>query len=186
GKPTSVNITLGGNLGPNIGAALQPSVVLSIGTTFPFAVSGTLTVGFASSVGGLNSLVTFSNGQPTTVFSIPANTNIATISNGFVATGTQAGTITLSATSFKDDAGNDMTPQPPAAVSYTVAAGVPVITRVAITSNQTCSPPTCYIVSVTGYSTPRNMTSAVFHFTPTSTTNLGAGVGVVTDVTVQI
>ena len=183
GKPTSVNITLGGNLGPNIGAGLQPSVVLSMGNTFPFSVSGKVTVSFVSSVGGINSLVTFAGGQ-TATFNIPAGGQTANV--GPITTGTQAGTITLTATQFTDDFGNDMTPQAPTAVSYTVAPGVPVITRVAITSNQTCSPPTCYIVSVTGYSTPRNMTSAVFHFTPTSTTNLGAGVGTLVDVTVQV
>jgi hypothetical protein len=167
GTPSSVSIILGGSTGPTIGANLQPSVVLSIGTTFPFPVNGKVAVSFASSVGGINSLVTFANG-PTAFFTIPTGAQTATV--GAIATGTQAGTITLSATQFTDAFGNDMTPQPPAPVSYTVAPGVPVITNVVV-NNSTASG---FTLVVTGYSTTRDMTSAQFNFTAASGVNLAA------------
>jgi len=182
GKPTSSDIILGGNSGGPIAAGTQPAMVVSIGGTFPFAVSGVVTLTYASSVGGDDQLVRFGNGQRTTNFSIPANTSRTPVNDGnIVITGTVSGTISLSAT-FKDDFGNDMTPTAPHIVTYTVTASVPVITRVVI-SNASANGMT---IAVTGFATPRNMTSAVFHFTPTSSTNLGAGVGTPADVTVQV
>jgi hypothetical protein len=174
GQPASVNIILGGSTSSTIPAAQQPPVVLSIGgTPFPYAVFGTVTVSFVSAVGGINSLVTFSNGTPTTTFSIPANTNNAIINNGNVLTGTQAGTITLTATQFTDRYGNVLTPQSNSPVSYTVAAGAPVITNVTVSGNPPPST-TGFTLIVTGYSTTRDMTSAAFTFTSPSTDTLAS------------
>jgi hypothetical protein len=174
GQPASVNIILGGSTSSTIPAAQQPPVVLSIGgTPFPYAVFGTVTVGFVSAVGGINSLVTFSNGTPTTTFSIPANTNNAIINNGNVLTGTQAGTITLTAAQFTDRYGNVLTPQSNNPVSYTVAAGPPVITNVTVSTNPPPST-TGFTLIVTGYSTTRDMTSAAFTFTSPSTDTLAS------------
>jgi hypothetical protein len=138
-----------------------------MGNTFPFRVTGKVTVGFASSVGGINSLVTFAGG-PTATFSIAAGAQTAGV--GAITTGTQAGTITLSATQFTDDFGNDMTPQPPATVSYTVAAGAPVIVNVAVSNSTTSG----FTLAVTGYSTTRDMTSAQFDFTAATGVTLAA------------
>jgi hypothetical protein len=86
--------------------------------------------------------------------------------------GTVAGTITIT-TVVKDSAGNTLTP--PAPIVITVNPTVPVITGVtpgAATSGG-------FSISVTGRSTPRNMTSALFHFTsPTGTTLASADITV--------
>ena len=174
GQPVSVNIILGGSTSGTIPAAQQPPVVLSIGgTPFPYTVTGTVTVAFTSAVGGINSLVLFSNGTPTTTFTIPANTNNALINNGNVLTGTQAGTLTLTATQFTDRFGNVMTPATPSPVSYTIAAGPPVITNVSVSNNPPASP-SGFTLLVTGYSTTRDMTSATFTFTSPSTDTLAS------------
>jgi hypothetical protein len=178
GRVTSVNIILGGSTGPTIGANTQPSVVVSIGgTPFPFPVTGTMTVSFTSSVGGSSTLVTFPGGK-TAAFHISAGSQAATV--GPITTGTQAGTITLTATPFTDDYGNDMTPSSPATVSYTVEAGVPVITNVSV-SNNPAPTPTGFTLTVTGYSTTRDMTSAAFTFTSPTTSSLASST-----VTVQL
>jgi len=155
---SSVNLSLTGSTGNTIGANLQPSVVLSVGNTFPFPLNGTVTVSFVSSVGGFNTLVTFANGVSAT-FHIPALTQTATV--GALVTGTQAGTITLTATQFTDDFGNIITLAVPASVSYTVAPAVPVILNVAVSNSTDAG----FTVAVTGYSTTRDMTSAQFNFT---------------------
>ena len=174
GQPASVNIILGGSTSSTIPAAQQPAVVLSLGgTPFPYTVFGTVTVSFASGVGGINSLVTFSNGTPTTTFSIPANTNNAIVNNGNVLTGTQAGTLTLTATQFTDRYGNVLTPLSNSPVTYTIAAGPPVITNVSVSSNPAPTP-SAFTLTVTGYSTTRDMTSAAFTFTAPSTDTLAS------------
>ena len=167
GQVSSVNISLTGSTGNTIGANLQPSVVLSVGNTFPFPVNGTVTVSFVSSVGGFNTLVTFANGV-SAKFNIPALTQTATV--GALVTGTQAGTITLTATQFTDDFGNIITLAVPATVSYTLAPAVPVILNVAV-SNST---PSGFTLAVTGYSDTRDMTSAQFNFTAAAGDTLAA------------
>ena len=181
----SHDIIVSGKVAPDtLTAAQQPAVVVSIGGSIPFTVRGTITISFTSSVGGDDQLVRFSpSGTRTAAFTIAPNSGgRATFSDGALAvvTGTTAGTITLSAT-FSDNStpANDMTPRPTKTFVYTVNAGSPVITKVTITSTQTCASPTCFVVSVTGYSTARDMTSALFTFTPTTGTNLGGNTSTV-------
>lgn len=180
----SHDIIVSGKVAPDtLTAGQQPAVVVSIGGTVPFTVRGTMTLSFASSVGGDDQLVRFSNGTRTANFTVsPTSGGRATFSDGNLAvlTGTTAGTITLTAT-FSDTStpANDMTPKPDKTFTYTITAGSPVITRVTITSTQACTAPTCFLVSVTGYSTARDMTSALFTFTPTTGTTLGSNTATV-------
>jgi hypothetical protein len=102
----------------------------------------------------------FATGGTTTTFTITPTAPTASVP---VMIGTVAGTITITTT--LQDSNGTVLPSP-APVVMTVNPTVPVITSVipcAITLSG-------FSISVTGRSTPRNMTSALFHFTlPTNT-----------------
>jgi hypothetical protein len=88
--------------------------------------------------------------------------------------GTVAGNITI-VTTLLDSAGNPLPPPAPTIIS--VNAAVPVITKVTIGAMTTSG----FSISATGYSTPRDMTSALFHFTAPTNTQLASA-----DVTVPL
>jgi hypothetical protein len=157
--------------------AQQPAASVGLsGGTYGLDINGTLTLTFVSSVGGDDQMVKFSNGTRTASFTIPAGSTQGTFggaSTVSVLTGTVAGTITIT-TALTDTAGHTL--PPPAPIVITINAGVPVITKVTITSVTGG-----FNVAVTGFSTTRDMSSALFHFAPTTGTNLAA-----TDVTVPL
>src|SRR5258706_9310775 len=72
-------------------------------------------------------------------------------------------------------AGNPLPPPAPATIN--VNATVPVITKVTVGALTTSG----FSISATGYSTPRDMTSALFHFTSPTNTQLASA-----DVTVPL
>jgi hypothetical protein len=179
---TSHDIILGGSVAPStLNSAQQPAVVVTMGGSIPFTVRGTMTLAFASSVGGDDQLVRFSNNTRSAGFSIsPTSGGRATFSDGNLAvlTGTTAGTITLTAT-FSDAStpANDMTPRPARTFTYTINAGAPVIVNLVVCN----STATGFSAQLTGYSTPRDMSNVTFTFTPTTGTNLAS-----TTATVQL
>jgi hypothetical protein len=168
-------ITVGG-LPSTSPPAQQPKATVSLAGPYPLNISGTMTLAFASSVGGDDQMVRFSNGTRTASFTIPAGSTQGSFSgaaNVAVLTGTVAGTITIT-TVLTDSAENTLPPPEPTVI--VINPTPPVITRVTVTSVIGG-----FNVSVTGYSTPRDMISATFHFAPTTGTNLAA-----TDVPVQL
>jgi large repetitive protein len=146
-------------------AATQQPVSLALASSFPAAVTGTLSVSFQSAAGGSPTEVQFttaSGGSSTASFSIPANALNAVFSGAPVlVTGTVAGTITLTAT--LSAGGVDITPTPAPTETITIAPSAPVIQSVNF-SNTGGS----LTVTVTGYSTTRQMVSGQFTFAPTS------------------
>jgi hypothetical protein len=127
--------------------------------------AGTLTLAFTPASGGTQPFdAKFASGSPYTApFTITAGSNqvlFGTASSVPVMIGTVAGTITIT-TSIQDS-----TLAPPAPFVITVNPTVPVVTKVTFgaIANGT------FTISVTGRSTPRDMTSALFHFAlPTNT-----------------
>jgi putative Ig domain-containing protein len=169
-----LTVTIGG-LPPTSGPAAQPAATVAITSAFPTALTGTLNLTFASSVGGDDQLVRFANGTRTLAFTIAAGSTQGVFTGASnVLTGTVAGTITIKATLASGT--TDVTPTPQPTQVITVNQTPPVITAVRVT-NVTGG----FNVIVTGYSTPRNMTSALFHFSATTGTNLAA-----TDITVPV
>ena len=148
--------------------ATQVSPSLSFGAPFPVAVSGTLTASFQSSVGGNPTEVGFiSSGggaTPTVTFTIPAGgTNAVFANTPVLATGTVAGTITLTATLQAGPNGPNITPTPAPSETIPVASGPPVIETVTFSNSGGG-----LTVTVVGYSTTREMVSGQFQFnTPT-------------------
>jgi hypothetical protein len=137
-----------------------PSVTINVPST------GVMTLSF-SALSGIpqNSYdAKFGTGGTTAQFTIPAGSTTANVP---VIIGTVAGTITITTTTSLSST--------PIVSTIPVNSTVPVITGVtpgAVTSSG-------FSISVTGRSTPRNMTSALFHFTsPTGTTLASADITV--------
>jgi large repetitive protein len=151
------------------GAATQPVLGVSAGSTYPIAIQGTITLTFAPGSGPDDPSVQFTTGGRTVTFQIPAGSSQAefTPSVPGVQTGTVAGTITLTLTLTA--AGVDITPTPAPTQVLVIAKSAPVITSATVT-------PTSggFNLVVVGYSTTRDMVSAAITFTPTSGITLGS------------
>ena len=159
----------------------QALFTAAISGTFPTALAGTLTLTFTPTGTVDDPNVQFvqsgaSTGSRQVSFTIPAGTTTAVFTNGTtrIATGTVAGTITIMPSALSYGNGQSIPAASPSTI--TIRPTPPVITRVAITNVSGG-----FNIAVTGYSTPRDMTSALFHFTPTTGTTLAA-----TDVTVPL
>jgi large repetitive protein len=174
--PLSVTVPITGNQGP----MQQPSATVIVTNAYPLAINGTLTLTFASSVGGDDQMVQFASGGTCTVtvsshtckapFTIPANStqvSFGTAADVKVLTGTVAGTITITA-QLTDSAGNNVTPTPVPTSTIVVNPTVPVISSVKITAPAVGQ----LVVVVKGFSSTRDMLKGVFHFTAATGTTL--------------
>jgi hypothetical protein len=155
-------------------AGQQPTVTVALAGAYTRDITGTLTLTFASAVAAVadDSTIQFlqansPTGSRAVTFTIPAGSTQATFTSGatHVATGTLAGTITLTTTSFTDSSGAVLTLPTP--VTIPIGVSPPVVTKVAITSGTGT-----FTVNVTGFSPPRDMKSMTFHFVPTTGTTL--------------
>jgi hypothetical protein len=190
--PTSATIS---GLPSSSGPLQQQLAIVSISGAYPLDIGGPLngihtqlTLSFASSVGGDDQMVRFASGSCvvngashtcTTSFTIAAGSTQASFggaANVTVITGTVAGTITLTA-QLIDSAGNNITPSPAPTASLVVNATVPGTPIVKVTTPA----PGQFNVAVTGFSSTRDMASALFHFAPTTGTTLAQA-----DITVQL
>ena len=148
----------------SVGTTTQPVVSLSTAVPYPLEITGTLTLTFASSVGGTGEEARFSNGSRSLDFVVRANTTQAifpTAANAAIIPGTVAGTITLIAS--MNAGGQNITPSPAPTRTITTDTAVPVITSV--TLQQVTGG---LNVVVTGYSNTREVSSGSFTFTVSS------------------
>jgi hypothetical protein len=121
-------------------------------------------------VGATDPAIQFSSGGLTANFTIPAGTTQAvfgTQQSVLLITGTTAGTITVTAS--LQAAGTTVTPTTAPAITTTIAKAPPVITGVTLTTSGTS-----LVVSVTGYSNTRDMTTGNFQFIAAPGTTLTA------------
>lgn len=151
---------------PAVGvAATQPSAVVALSGPSPVNTTGTLTLAFTPAGGGAQPFdAKFASGLPYTAsFAIAAGGTVGVFGTATsipVMIGTVAGTITIT-TNIQSPA---LTAPPP--VVMTVNPTVPVVTKVTFGTftNNT------FTIFITGRSTPRDMSSALFHFAlPTNT-----------------
>jgi hypothetical protein len=158
-------VTIGG-LPATPGFLQQPAITVSIASPYSADLAGTLTLTFASSVGGDDQMIQFGGaGGRSAAFTIPAGTTQAQFSGKSsitVLTGTVAGTITLTVSSIITG-GTNVTPSPAPSATITTNPTVPFISTV--TFSQT---PGGVTVVVTGFSSTRDMSSGLFHFAPAS------------------
>jgi hypothetical protein len=147
-----------------LGTTTQPAVALTTGAPYPLDITGFLTLTFASSAGGTDDMVRFSNGTRSLEYIVHANQTQAvfpTAANAAIVTGTVAGTITLTASMTAG--GQNVTPSPAPTTTIVINPAVPVISSVALQQV-----PGGLNVVVTGYSNTREVSSGSFTFTVSS------------------
>jgi len=156
--PASITLTVPGTPGP----AQQPTVAATLGSDYPLGIAGTVTLTFAAEGSDAdNPEVRFTNGTRMGTFTFAPNTITATFPGGLaIITGTVGGTITLTS-HLTDSAGRNVTPAATPVQTIVISQGVPVITSVRIVSVSGG-----FNFIVTGYSTTREVSSGLFHFTP--------------------
>jgi hypothetical protein len=157
-----------------VGAAQQYNLKVSIGAAYPSALTGQAIITFSPDVGSGDGTIQFSTGGTTADFTIPAGNTDAVFSRPLaLQTGTVAGTITIS---LRLNAGGlDVTPSPAPAVSTHLDAAAPVITSVSLTRSGGA-----LSLRITGYSTTREVTQAVFAFSAASGQTLQQGASQIT------
>jgi hypothetical protein len=159
--PATPPVTLSG-IADSVQPAQQPRVGVAIGAPFPVPINGTLTMTFTpdAAVPSDDPAVVFTNGRRTVDFVIPANATQAQLPEGFaMQTGTVAGAISLALTMRAGT--TDITPTPAPGTVGTISRSAPVIRSVRATRNATGLQ-----VEIIGYATAREITSALFRFTP--------------------
>jgi len=159
--PSIPPVTLSG-ISETVQPAQQPRVGVAIGAPFPVPINGTLTMTFTPDAVAPSDdpAVVFTNGRRTVDFVIPANATQAQLPEGFaMQTGTVAGSISLAVTMRSGTL--DITPSPAPSAVGAIARSAPVIRTLRATRNATGLQ-----VEMTGYATSREITSAVFRFTP--------------------
>jgi hypothetical protein len=149
--------------------ATQASLKLSLAEAFPLEITGQVTLSFQPDAvePADDPAIQFSTGGRTVRFQIPANSTEGAFSAGTVAlqTGTVAGTITLRVS--LQAGGKDVTPAPAPTRTVRILRAAPVIRTVRLTRTSSG-----FEVLVTGFSTPREVTSATFRFSPALDANL--------------
>ena len=146
---------------------------ITLASTYPLNLNGTLTLSFSSDVFSNDPAVQFATGGRTVTFLIPAGSTQAVFPNNSTSirlqTGTVAGTITLTP-SFVTDGGINLTPSIPPSLSLTVAQSAPRLLSVQV-SSRTASAIT---LLVTGFATGRSLTGIDLTFTPVAGETLAA------------
>jgi hypothetical protein len=138
----------------------QPALTFTLTNPYPFPLTGTLTLTFApvASAGVSDDpTVQFATGGRTIEFSIPANSTATPAVQLQAGTIAGAATVTLAVTS----GGANVTPSNLEPVVITIPAAVPTLTSAKTTKNGHA-----LTVSIVGFSNTREVTQAVFHFTP--------------------
>jgi len=164
-EPSTLSVT---GLTDTATPAQQPTFDVQLSSTYPLIITGTVTLTFAPNAVNAadDPTIQFSGGGRTLNFSIPAGQLNATWggSSHAIGTGTVAGQINLTLENLAAG-GQSITP-PPARV-VTIARAAPSISSV-----QVVRVTGGFNILVRGYSTPRQVTQAVFAFTPASGANL--------------
>jgi len=168
-----VTVTVGG-IGGTLSPLAQPSVSVNLAQDYPTDVTGTLTMTFTP-----DAVVTptgtadarFSNGQRTIDFTVPRGSRTTSVG---AQAGTVAGQVTVSVTRLQSGSTN-LTPLA-GPVTATIARAAPVVIG-------TCMAPSGsgFVIVVTGYSTPREVTRANFRFTGAAGVTLEGSAPVLTD-----
>ena len=151
-----------------IGPAQQPTFDVQLNAAYALTITGTVTLTFTpNAVNAANDpAIQFSGGGRTLNFTITAGqTRAFPTTLPSIQTGTVAGQIDLSVS--YSAGGQNITPSPAPVRSVTVARAAPKINTV-----QVVRVAGGFNVLVTGFSTPRQVTQAVFAFTPSSGGNL--------------
>jgi hypothetical protein len=145
----------------------QNQVDVALSHALSAAVSGQLSLTFSPEASLPHEVddpaIQFSTGGRTANFVVPAGRTAPYFPSGalMLQTGTVAGKITVTMTSLRSG-GKDILPSPRPEQTLLVARQAPSITSVHIVSRTATS----FVVEVEGFTTPREITQAIFQFTP--------------------
>jgi len=157
--PAPPTATLSG-LPSSVGPAQQFPISIALSSPYAAAVAGQAIITFSPESGPPDRTVQFASGGTTANFNIPIGST-ANDTPIMVQTGTVAGTLTISLRLVAG--GIDITTNPAPAITAQIVRGAPVIRNVSVNrSGGSIS------IVVTGYSTAREVTQAVFSFNATS------------------
>jgi hypothetical protein len=146
--------------------ASQPQLQLSLASPFPVALSGQLVLTFVPDSGGGDSTIQFSSGGRSAPFTIAAGDTAAVFQAPLaLQTGTVAGTIRITVQLQASDL--DVTPSPAPSFTTRVERAAPKIASIKLVRSSSS-----VTIQVTGFSTSREVTDAVFQFTAGAGFNL--------------
>jgi hypothetical protein len=162
----------------SVAPQLQPQIKVAIPQVYAVDITGTLTLAFQATTQTATDdpMIQFSSGGRSVNFTIPAgNTDAVFGDTAFIAlqTGTMAGNLTLSAVFTA--AGVPLVPNATVALTTAILAQKPTITSPPTVNLNPTTAGVDFEVTVTGYSTTREMTDASFDFTTKNTFNLTTG-----------
>ena len=159
--PPTPSVSISG-LPSTTAPASQYTLQVQLGSTFPAPITGQAILTFAPDTGPADQTVQFASGGTVANFSIPAGGTSAVSDVPLaIQTGTTSGTINIS---LRLQAGGlDITPIPAPTISTQITPAAPVISNVQVTrSSGSIS------ISVSGYSTAREVDQATFAFAAAS------------------
>jgi hypothetical protein len=161
--PPLPSYTISGPSG-NVAPMTQPTVGLTLASSYPVAISGTLTISVTGSLPA-DPAVQFATGGATVSFTIPANQTSAIFGAQGTQLGLQTGTVASTVTispSFVTQAGSvPLTPTTPETIQFTVAPAAPALIALQFTGQSA----TGLTIEVTGFTTTRSLTSLQVQFT---------------------
>jgi hypothetical protein len=156
----------------NVAAQSQAVVSLNLASPYPLALTGVLTMSISTNLIA-DQAFQFITGGRTVAFVIPANSTSAIFANQGpdlpLQIGTVASTITLTPSFATQAGGVPLTPSSPTTLQFTVAPAAPVLVT-GVPANETAS---SFVLSLTGYSTTRTLTSVTLQFTAAAGMTLG-------------
>jgi hypothetical protein len=159
--PTPPPVQLSG-LPDNAQPAQQYAIQVALSSPYSSPITGQAILTFSPNSGPTDQTVQFASGGTTATFSIPAGATSATSAVPLaIQTGTVAGTVNVSVR--LSAGGVDITPVPAPAASVSIAAAAPVINNVTVTRSSNS-----VTLAISGYSTSREVTQAVFAFAAAS------------------
>ena len=159
--PATPAVLLSG-LPDTAGPAQQYTIQVNLGAAFPAPISGQAILTFSPDTGPTDKTVQFASGGLAAAFSIPTGATAATSDVPLaIQTGTVSGTLSIS---IRLAAGGiDITPVPAPAITARINPAAPVINGVTVTRSNGA-----ITLAVSGYSTAREVTQAVFTFAAAS------------------
>jgi hypothetical protein len=145
----------------------QPGVGLTLASSYPYPLQGTLTLAFTSNVFAGDSSIQFANGGLSVNFTIPANTTQALFSGNATAvplqSGTTSGNIVITP-SFSLQNGFNVTPTSPSTLTLTIPSLAPQLLSGGISAATTTS----FTLTLSGFTTSRVLSQLNVQFTPVS------------------
>lgn len=150
----------------------QPTVGLTLGATYPVALTGKLTLTTESDSYASDPAVQFVTGGRVASFTIPAGATQAVFSSGSTRlkfqTGSVAGTILITP-SFATEGGLELTPKNPVRLQASLPASEPKLVSLTVDSRTSNG----FVLQVTGYATTRSISKMTVKFTTKAGYNFG-------------